>query len=211
MHNHNRFARLFSEEGGPARQRPSGHGCQGRQFGHRPGGPGGPRFGDEEGRGPRGFRGGPRGPRAKVGNLRLAILALLAEESRNGYSMIQEVSQRSGGLWQPSPGSMYPALSQLEDEGLIEAQTHEGKKAYALTETGRQYVHDNQEALGAVWEPEQEGGRGGRIEVRSALHALMGAVQQVAQAGSEAQVKEAASILNTARKSLYRLLAEDTE
>ncbi len=205
MHNHNRFARLFSEAGG----RPSGHGCPGRQFGHRPGGPGGPRFSDDEGRGPRGFRGGPRGPRAKVGNLRLAILALLAEEPRNGYSMIQEVSQRSGGLWQPSPGSMYPALSQLEDEGLIEVQPQEGKKAYALTDTGRQYVQDNQEALGAVWEPEQDGGHGGRVEVRSALHALMGAVQQVAQAGSEAQVKEAASILDTARKSLYRLLAED--
>lgn len=214
MHNHNRFTRFFSEDGGAARQRPSGHGCQGRQFGHRPGGPGGLHFGDgprpgDDGRGPRGFRGGPRGPRAKVGNLRLAVLALLAEEPRNGYSMIQEVSQRSGGLWQPSPGSMYPALSALEDEGLIEVHPQDGKKAYALTETGRQYVHDNQEALSAVWEPEQEGGRGGRIEVRSALHALMGAVQQVAQAGSEAQVKEAASILNTARKSLYRLLAED--
>ena len=210
MHNHNRGS--FFQEGrfGSARRqdapgrcdRPEGR----REFGHRPGGPG---FGED---GPRGFRGGPRGPRAKVGNLRLAILALLAEGARNGYSMIQEIAQRSGGLWQPSPGSMYPALSQLEDEGLIEVQPQEGKKAYALTEAGQKYVQDNAEALKAPWDASEEGGRGGgRIELRQALHGLMGAAGQVAQAGQGAQVKEAASILNTARKALYRLLAEDEE
>ena len=210
MHNHNRGS--FFKEGrfGPARRQDAPGRCDRaegrREFGHRPGGPG---FGED---GPRGFRGGPRGPRAKVGNLRLAILALLSEEGRNGYSMIQEIAQRSGGLWQPSPGSMYPALSQLEDEGLIEVQAQEGKKAYALSEAGKMYVQDNAEALKAPWDAQEEGGRGGgRIELRQALHGLMGAAGQVAQAGSGAQVKEAASILNMARKALYRLLAEDEE
>ena len=207
MHNHNRGS--FFQEGrfGPARRQDAPGRCDRaegrREFGHRPGGP---HSGED---GPRGFRGGPRGPRAKVGNLRLAILALLQEESRNGYSMIQETAQRSGGLWQPSPGSMYPALAGLEDEGLITVQPQDGKKTYALTELGLKYVQDNAEALKAPWASEQEGGRGNHIELRQALHALMGAVKQVAQAGSEAQIKEAASILNTARKGMYRLLAED--
>lgn len=206
MHTHHKFRFFMFAEG---RQRPHSHGCQSRQFGHRPGTPGGGRFSDEDGSGPRSFRGGPRGPRAKVGNLRLSVLALLAEEPRNGYSMIQEISQRSGGLWQPSPGSMYPALSQLEDEGLIEVQPQDGKKAYALTEGGRQYVQGNAEAMNAPWDTQEEGGRGGRIELRQAMHGLMGALQQVAQAGSEAQIREAVNLLNTTRKGLYRLLAED--
>jgi len=67
--------------------------------------------------------------------------------------MIQETAQRSGGLWQPSPGSMYPALSQLEDEGLIEVQPQDGKKAYALTEAGRTYVQENADALQSPWTP----------------------------------------------------------
>lgn len=208
MHNHNRGSFFKEDRFGPARRQDAPGRCERaegrREFGHRPGGPG---SGED---GPRGFRGGPRGPRAKVGNLRLAILALLSEEGRNGYSMIQEIAQRSGGLWQPSPGSMYPALSQLEDEGLIEVQAQEGKKTYALSEAGQKFVQDNQEALKSPWDASEEGGRGGgRIELRQALHGLMGAVQQVAQAGSGAQVKEAANILNTARKALYRLLAED--
>ncbi|MGY2896097.1 PadR family transcriptional regulator [Deinococcus sp. UYEF24] len=209
MHNHNRDG-FFQENGfGPFRRQDAPGRCDrqggGREFGHRPGGP---KFGEEGGRG---FRGGPRGPRVKPGNMRLAVLALLAEEPRNGYGMIQEISQRSGGLWQPSPGAMYPALAGLEDEGLIEVQPQEGKKAYALTEEGRKYVQENAEALKEPWATEQEGGRGNHIDLRSALHGLMGAVKQVAQAGSAAQITEAASILNTARKGLYKLLAEDAE
>jgi DNA-binding PadR family transcriptional regulator len=207
MHHHDRHPMwIFFETS--SSQRPHGRGCGGRQFGPREFGhrPGSPRFGDD---GPRGFRGGPRGPRAKVGNLRLAVLALLAEAPANGYGMMGEISQRSGGVWQPSPGSMYPVLSQLEDEGLITATTQDGKKAYTLTEAGQQFVNENQDAVNASLQTGQEGGQGGRMELRAALHALMGAVQQVAQAGSEVQVKEAASVIGAARKSLYRLLAED--
>lgn len=208
MHNHDRQRLLMFAEG---RQRPSGHGCQSREFGPRQGGhrefghrPGGPRFGED---GPQGFRGGPRGPRAKTGNLRLAVLALLQGSPRNGYSLMGEIAQRSGGLWQPSPGSMYPVLSQLEDEGLIMATEQDGKKAYALTEAGQQFVKENQEALNAVWDMQK--GADEQVELRGALRALMGAASQVAQAGSAAQAQEAVNILKAARKSLYRLLAED--
>ena len=204
MHYHDRHPFFPFAEGGPAGPRRSDHPCQARRFAYHPG----PHDG---GRGRPGFRGGPRGPRVRPGDLRLAVLALLAEEARNGYGMIQEIAQRSGGLWQPSPGSMYPALSQLEDEGLITLQPQESKKTYALTEAGRTYVRDNAEALKTPWQAQEQGGRGGRIELRASLHGLMGAVQQVAQAGSEAQVREAATLLDTARKALYRMLAGDAE
>ncbi len=212
MHNHNR-ASFFQDYENARRQNASGR-CDRqegrREFGQRPGGP---RFGDE---GPRGFRGGPRGGRAKPGNMRLAILALLQEEPRNGYGMIQEIASRSGGLWQPSPGAMYPALAGLEDEGLIEAQTQDGKKVYLLSEAGQKYVQDNAESLKDPWNTLGEHGTDGRMERMSAVYGLMKAMpllaqagKQVAQAGSEAQIKEAAQILTTARKALYRLLSED--
>ncbi|WP_189091310.1 PadR family transcriptional regulator [Deinococcus ruber] len=176
-----------------------------RQFAHR-GGPRGP-FEGEDPRTAR-LRGGMRGPRAKTGNLRLSVLALLSEEARNGYQMIQEISERSGGLWQPSPGSMYPALSQLEDEGLIVVQAQDGKKAYVLTEAGQQYVAAHPDEMKAPWDS-KEGGHGGHVELRQGLHALMGAVMQIAKEGNEAQLTQAQSVLKEARKSLYRLLAED--
>ena len=88
--------------------------------------------------------GGPRGRgrKARRGDIRTAGLLLLAEEPRNGYQIMQEVEERSGGVWRPSPGSVYPALQQLEDEGLIRSQEADGRKLFALTEAGS--------ALGAV-------------------------------------------------------------
>src|SRR5262249_49122735 len=81
--------------------------------------------------------GSGRGARVRRGDVRAAALALLAEEPRNGYQLIQEIAERSDGVWQPSPGSVYPALQQLEDEGLIQAETPEGgRKRYALTGEG---------------------------------------------------------------------------
>src|SRR5215213_10877443 len=106
------------------------------------GGRGGPR--------PRGGRGGgrehgfpgfgpPRGPRARRGDVRAALLVLLAEEPRNGYQLIQELSERSGGMWQPSPGAVYPALSQLEDEGLVRSVETDGRRSFRLTDEGSRY------------------------------------------------------------------------
>src|SRR5690349_3208445 len=117
--------------------RAHGHGQQG--FG--PGGPLGP--------------GGPFGPfgrgrRARRGDIRTAALLLLAEEPRNGYQIMQELEERSGGAWRPSPGSVYPALAQLEDEGLVRVEEVDGRKTYALTDAGRAYVQERK--LGAPWE-----------------------------------------------------------
>src|SRR5215208_2879278 len=87
--------------------------------------------------GPMGFGGGPfggRGPRARRGDVRQALLTLLAEEPRNGYQLMQEIERRSEGVWRPSPGSVYPALQQLEDEGLVRAEESDGSKRFVLTD-----------------------------------------------------------------------------
>src|SRR3954451_22884098 len=98
------------------------------------------------------YAAGTRGPRARRGDVRAAILALLAEEPRNGYQMIQELGERTEGVWQPSPGSISPALSQLEDEVLVKNVETEGRKAYELTEAGRTYVSEHKDEIGAPWE-----------------------------------------------------------
>src|SRR5919108_5756805 len=95
--------------------------------------------------------GPPRGRRARRGDVRAALLVLLAEEPRNGYQLMQEIEQRSDGVWRPSPGSVYPALQQLEDEGLVRVAA-EGRKTYELTDEGRAYVEQNADKLGAPWD-----------------------------------------------------------
>ena len=94
-----------------------------------------------------------RGPRAKRGDVRAAALALLAQGPMNGYQIIQEISERSDGVWRPSPGSVYPALQQLEDEGLIRAESDEnGRRSYQLTDEGRGYVEAHPDEVRAPWE-----------------------------------------------------------
>src|SRR6476469_10524228 len=108
-----------------------------------------------EGFGGFGFGPGPRGRgrKARRGDIRTAALLLLAEEPRNGYQIMQEVQERSGDVWRPSPGSVYPALQQLEDEGLIRTEEHDGRKLYALTDAGRAFVDDRaKEERPAPWE-----------------------------------------------------------
>ena len=115
---------------------------RGRHHGRHRGGPGGgPPFGFPFG-GPRGFR---RGPGVKRGDVRDALLLLLAEEPRNGYQLMQEIESRSDGVWRPSPGSVYPALSQLEDEGLVRAEEGSPGKVFALTDAGRKHVDERDE------------------------------------------------------------------
>jgi DNA-binding PadR family transcriptional regulator len=169
--------------------------------GFRPGGPGGP-FGGPHHRG----RGGRR---ARRGDIRSAILLLLAEEPRNGYGLMQEIEERSGGVWRPSPGSVYPALSQLEDEGLVSATEHDGRKAFTLTDEGTAHVETNREQLGTPWETVGEGASGELHELRHAAQALAIAAMQVAQTGTKGQLAEAKAILEDARRRLYRLLAGD--
>ena len=172
---------------------------------HGPGGRGGP-FGF--GGPPWGPGFGGRGPRARRGDVRAALLVLLAEEPRNGYGLMQEIERRSGGAWRPSPGSVYPALQQLEDEGLVRAEESGGRRQFTLTDEGRQYGAEHGEALGTPWE-EVGGGGEQAAELRTLIFGVGAAVMQVVQAGTEAQVAEAARVLEDTRKALYRILAGD--
>src|SRR5437868_4496417 len=125
-----------------------------------PGGPGGPWGGDGPPFGPpwAGFLqaifGVGRGPRARRGDVRAAILVLLDEEPRNGYQLMQELERRSQGAWRPSSGSVYPTLSQLEDEGLVAASKDESNRVYRLTDRGKSHVAKNRDELGTPWEVE---------------------------------------------------------
>jgi DNA-binding PadR family transcriptional regulator len=169
------------------------------------GGPGG--FGGPFGAGGRG-----RGPRVRRGDVRAAALSLLAEGPRNGYQIIQEISERTDGVWRPSPGSVYPALQQLEDEGLIQPETGEsGRKAFALTDEGRSYTESHADELAASWDAVTGSVDDGEVQLRQLIRQVMMAVSQVSQAGSAAQVKQAGQVLTDTRRSLYRILAADDD
>jgi DNA-binding PadR family transcriptional regulator len=165
-------------------------------------------FGMRGGFGP--FGGGPggRGRRARRGDVRAAALLLLDEEPRNGYQLMQEIEERSGGAWRPSPGSIYPALSQLEDEGLVRSDESAGRRAFQLTDDGRAYVEEHREALGVPWDDASGDLPEGLIELRKLMVQLGMATMQVAQAGDETQTAEARKILEDARKALYGILAD---
>jgi DNA-binding PadR family transcriptional regulator len=151
-----------------------------------------------------------RRARVQRGDVRAAALALLAEEPRNGYQVIQEIAERSGGVWQPSPGSVYPALQQLEDEGLIGAETADnGRKAFALTDEGRAYVASHAGEVSAPWDVVAGREHGGIREMRALVGQLAMAAMQVTSAGSDAQIAEAKKILSDTRRNLYRILAAE--
>src|SRR3982750_2088419 len=99
----------------------------------------------------------PRGPRARRGDVRVAILAVLADGPLNGYQVIQEISERTGGAWRPSPGSVYPTISQLEDEGLVEGDDDRGRRTLRLSASGREYLDQHADEVARVWAPFAEG------------------------------------------------------
>lgn len=177
-------------------------------FGGGPGfGPGGP-----SGPGGPGGPGGPRGRgrgRARRGDVRQAILSLLADGSANGYGLIKAIEERTGGVWRTSPGSVYPTLAQLTDEGLIapvEGQTGSGT-TYALTEAGGTYVTENAEELAKVWAPASETW----AEVGDMMLAgrkLVDVLRQVATNGTDEQRATATAKMNDLRRELYRMLGE---
>ncbi len=159
--------------------------------------------------GPPGF-GGPffgRGPRVGRGDVRAAILVLLAEGPKHGYQVIQELTERSGGVWRPSPGSIYPTLQLLEDEGLVTSEEVEGRRVFKLTDAGTAEVEKRGERARAPWEVADDAGP--FADMREVAFGVMAGVMQVAQAGTERQVARAREILTETRKGLYRLLAED--
>jgi len=190
--------------GGHRRGRRGGHGFgpMGPGFPGGPMGPGFPGFPGGPGFGPRGG-----GRRARRGDVRLAALLLIAEEPRNGYQIIQELESRTEGRWKPSPGAIYPALSQLEDEGLIRPVDAAAGKAYEITEAGTAEA-ERLAQQPAPWES-PEG------EERSPAHGLMHgfgqlgqAVGAVAQTGDEQAIAQATAELEALRRRIYQLLAE---
>ncbi len=159
---------------------------------------GGPGFG--------GPFGGGRG-RKRRGDVRVALLLLLAEEPRNGYQLMQTIEERSGGLWRVSPGSVYPTLAQLEDEGYVRSIEREDAKLFEITEAGREHL----EHRGDVAPPWEQGGDRPARDLRGSIAQIAQATMLVARSGTEEQVARATEILKDARKALYLILAEDEE
>jgi len=209
---------MFGSSDYPTTDRPQG-GRHGRHSGHRcrSYGPG-PRgefggfpFAGGFGPGGGGPRGRGRGRKARRGDFRTAALLLLAEEPRNGYQLMQEVEERSGGVWRPSPGSVYPALAQLEDEGLIRSQEVDGRKLFNLTDEGRAHLAERGADRPAPWDEMSEDVSSGVHELGRLMREVAGAFVQVMQTGSEGQVAKAREVLAGARRDLYRILADGEE
>jgi len=147
-----------------------------------------------------------RGPgRARRGDVRAAVLALLSERPMHGYEMIQELETRTGGVWKPSPGSVYPTLAMLEDEGLVQSQTVAGKKLFELTPAGA-------EARGSVgeapWAAMVRDADPAQVQLREAVQTVFIAARQIAQIGTDEQKAQAVQLITELRKALYQLLAE---
>jgi DNA-binding PadR family transcriptional regulator len=161
--------------------------------------------------GPFGFGPPPgRGGRARRGDVRTALLTLLAEEPRNGYQLMQEIERRSDGVWRPSPGSVYPALQQLEDEGLVRSDESEGRKLFHLTDAGREAA-TAASAEGAPWDAASESVDSDAWQLFDVARQVGMAVFQIAQAGTADQLAAAREILNNTRRALYGVLAEDED
>lgn len=184
----------------------------------RHGGPGsrwGPPFGPGGGPPPwlrgMGFPpfGGPESTRRGRGDVRLAVLGLLAEQSMHGYQLIREIAARSAGGWRVSPGSVYPMLSQLEESGLVESVEADGRRSFALTESGRAEAARRSEEFTALWQRAQDDADDGRGELAGLVFQVGAAAMQVGAAGTEEQRERAADLLEQTRRSLYRLLAND--
>jgi DNA-binding PadR family transcriptional regulator len=170
---------------------------------------GGPGFGGPGFGGPRGGRGRGRG-RARRGDVRLAVLRLLADEPRNGYQLMQTIEERSGGEWRPSPGSMYPTLSQLEDEALIRSAEADGSRVFEITDAGREHLETRADEPDP-WIPSDGRSENAMAELGPLVIGIGKAVWQVASVGSEQQRAQALELLDETRRGLYRILAEDSD
>jgi len=176
------------------------HHEHGAFFGPTPGrrgmrGPGG-RWGE--------FGGWGGGRRMRRGHIRTAVLISLREEPAHGYEVMRRLEEMSGGLWRPSPGSVYPQLQMLEDEGLVRSSEVSGSRTYSLTDTGRSAA----EKAAQTWQGTGEGDDQIRA-LRIAVGQLMSAAKQLSGAGESSQVERGIAVINKARKELYQILAED--
>ncbi len=150
--------------------------------------------------------GGPS--RMARGDVRSAVITLLAEEPMHGYQIINEIAERSGGSWKPSAGSVYPTLQLLADEGLITAEEQNGRKTYSLTGAGREEAEIAADKP-APWEAFSSREHSHLTALPKAGMDLAGAAAQVARTGTPEQVQEAVTVLDEARRRLYAILAQD--
>lgn len=186
-------------------------------------------------RGPRGAHHGPppwvaglfgfqqrapqRGPRVRRGDVRSAIIDVLraageADQALNGYQIIQQIADRSRGEWRPSPGSVYPTIQQLQDEGLVENDEDRGRRSLRLTAAGWEYAEQHAAELDAVWAPfdrEQAAPASAGVDFKGELGQVMGAVWQIVSSGSDTQRRAAVEVLVEARRKLYGILADGHE
>ncbi|KJL41482.1 MULTISPECIES: PadR family transcriptional regulator [Microbacterium] len=147
-------------------------------------------------------------PRVAKGDVRAAVLAILAEKPMHGYQIIQEIEERSDGAWKPSPGSVYPTLQMLADEGLVAAEESNGKKTYSLTEAGRAAAAAA-EGQSAPWEAAGSRDSGRATALPKAGAKLAQAAATVGRSGTPEQVAKAVEVLDDARRKLYSILAQD--
>lgn len=155
------------------------------------------------------LRGEGRGRgRAQRGDVRAAVLILLAEQSMHGYQLMQAMTERTGGAWRPSPGAIYPTIAQLEDEGLVSVEAEGGRKLVSLTDAGRAHLDDPRHGVtdpfAAITAADGEA-----PHLRTAVSEVHSAAKAVAINGTHAQVAAAAAVLADARRALYLILAED--
>lgn len=148
---------------------------------------------------------GPGRRRARRGAIRASMLGLLTERPMHGYELIQELEQRTGGRWKPSPGSVYPTLAQLEDEGLVRSTDDDGRKRFELTEAGQTWLTEHQDD--GPMPPWAEGGTGHRGDLRRLAAEIFGQLRQIGRFGSAAQLDRAREVLTRTRTDLYEVLA----
>jgi DNA-binding PadR family transcriptional regulator len=141
------------------------------------------------------------------GDVRSALLIALLDGPGHGYELIQALEDKTGGRWRPSPGSVYPSLQLLADEGLVAASEQDGKRVYTLTDEGRAHAESHVAERGYPWDA-MDRGRGEHGGLRAAMRELHHAARQVGLTGSTEVVEKATAIVTDARKQLYRLLAE---
>jgi len=152
-----------------------------------------------------GFGGRGRGGRGRRPNVRAAVLALLAERPMHGYEMITELETRTGGVWRPSPGSVYPTLQLLEDEGLIASEESGGRRRFTLTDAGRA---EASQAEAPPWEHIGDETVENWHDIRDAAFGAMDALRQVMMSGNDEQRRRAVEVIAEAKRKLYAILAE---
>ena len=158
-------------------------------------------------RGPRYGR-GRGGMRARRGDVRAAVLALLAERPMHGYEMIKELEERTAGAWTPSAGSIYPTLQMLEDEGLIRGEERDGKRRFALTDAGTA-AQAEKAGEQTPWDAVRADADPEALSLRDSVRKLHHAIGQVVHAADEDQQKRVRELLDESRRKIYAILAEE--